>query len=273
MRVSSTDPVPPLDPRYPDPTLWARLPRVLESKPGHHRFLWDMQYPQVPGMSTGPDADLAVPYNTPQVSTAPWAMPGTYTVKLTGGGHTETAQLTVVMDPRVKTPVAELQAQFDISKTMYDSLMKATAALHEIAMLREQLHARAGQAPVAAADQGLQAKLDAIAGGGRGGRGGGGGGRGAPAGPPNLNTARAQAARMEHEIQKADEAPTTAQVMAAKASIEPIDSLVAQWNQLKATDLKALNQQLEKMKLATLKLNTFRIDHDVEDQIELGDIN
>ncbi len=273
MKVSSTDPVPPLDPRYPDPTLWARLPRVLESKPGHHRFLWDMQYPQVPGMSTGPDADLAVPYDTPQVSTAPWAMPGTYTVKLTGGGHTETSQLTVVMDPRVKTPVAELQAQFDISKAMYDSLMKATGALHEIAMLREQLHARAGQAPVAAADQGLQAKLDAIAG-GRGGRGGGGGGgRGAPAGPPNLNTGRAQAARMEHEIQKADEAPTTAQVVAAKASIEPIDSLVAQWNQLKATDLKALNDQLQKMNLATLKLNTFRIDHDVEDQIELGDIN
>ncbi len=273
MKVSSTDPVPPLDPRYPDPTLWARLPRVLESKPGHHRFLWDMQYPQVPGMSTGPDADLAVPYDTPQVSTAPWVMPGAYTVKLTGGGQTQTSQLMVVMDPRVKTPLAELQAQFDISKAMYESLLKATAALHEIAMLREQLHARIGQAPIAAADQTLEAKLDALAGGGgRGGRGGGGGGRGGPAGPPNLNTARAQAARMEHEIQKADEAPTTAQVVAATASTQPIDSLVAQWDRLKATDLKALNQQLIRLNLEALKLSTFRIDHDVEDQTELGDI-
>jgi len=158
---------------------------------------------------------------------------------------------------------------------MYDSLLKATAAMHEISVLREQLHARAGQAPVAAAGQGIEAKLDAIAGAaGRGGRGGGGGGgRGGPTGPPNLNTARAQVARMEHEVQKADEAPTTAQAVAAKASMEPIDTLVAQWNQVKATDLKALNQQLEKLQLGALKINTFRIDHDVEDQIELGDVN
>ena len=53
--LNSTHPVPPLDPRYPDPTLSARPPRILSAEPGEHRFLWDMQYPQVPGMSTGPD--------------------------------------------------------------------------------------------------------------------------------------------------------------------------------------------------------------------------
>ncbi len=271
VRVSSTDPVPPLDPRYPDPTLWARPPRVLETKAGHHRFLWDMQYAQVPGMSTGPDADLAIPYNTPQVSTAPWVMPGTYTVKLTGGGQTQTAQLTVKMDPRVKTSQADLQAQFDVSKAMYDDLLKASSALHEITVLREQLHARSGQAPVAAADGSLEAKLNAIAGSDRGGARGGGGGRGAgPTRPPNLSSARSQIARLEHELQKADEAPTTAQMAAAKASLEPVDTLLQQWNQVKATDVKALNEQLIKSNENALKLDTFRIDHDVEDQIEVG---
>ncbi len=267
MQASSTDPVPPLDPRYPDPTLWARPPRVLGTAPGHHRFLWDMQYPQVPGMSTGPDADMAVPYDTPAVSTAPWIMPGTYTVRLTGGGHTDTAQLTVVMDPRVKTPVADLQAQFDQAKGMYDDLLKATAALHEITILREQLKSRIDQAPVAQAEPSLSSKLNALAGAERG----EGGGRGGPAGPPTLNSMRAQIARLENEVEKADEAPTAAQVQATQSSMQSLDTLVALWIQLKATDLKALNQQLLQLHLSALQLDTFRLDHDVEDQIQVGD--
>src|SRR6202042_2116090 len=147
----STDPVPPLDPRYPDPTLWARPPRVLSAMPGHHRFLWDMQYPQVPGMSTGPDAEQAVPYNTPSVSTAPWVMPGTYTVRLVAGGKTFSEPLKIVMDPRVKTPTTDLEQQFAVAKSVYDDIMRATAAMHEITVLRDQLKARASQAPVAAA--------------------------------------------------------------------------------------------------------------------------
>ncbi len=267
MQASSTDPVPPLDPRYPDPTLWARPPRVLGTAPGHHRFLWDMQYPQVPGMSTGPDADMAVPYDTPAVSTAPWIMPGTYTVRLTGGGHTDTAQLTVVMDPRVKTPMADLQAQFDQAKGMYDDLLKATAALHEITILREQLKSRTDQAPVAQAEPSLSSKLNTLAGAERG----EGGGRGGPAGPPTLTSMRAQIARLENEVEKADEAPTAAQLQATQSSMQSLDTLVAQWNQLKATDLKALNQQLLQLHLSALQMDTFRLDHDVEDQIQVGD--
>ena len=138
-RYRSTDPVPPLDPRYPVPTLWARPPRVLSAAPGHHRFLWDMHYPAVPGMSTGPDADQAIPYNTPSVETSPWVLPGKYTVRLVAGGTTLNAPLDVVMDPRVKTGADELQEQFAVSKQIYDDTMKATAAIHEITVLRDQL--------------------------------------------------------------------------------------------------------------------------------------
>jgi len=265
---NSTDPVPPLDPRYPDPTLWARPPRVLLTTAGHHRFLWDMQYAQVPGMSTGPDAEQAIPYDTPQVSTAPWVMPGTYTLKLTGEGKTETASITVKMDPRVKTSMAELQTQFDLSKSMYDDLLKATEAMHQIMVLRQQLKSRSGDAALASA-QAINAKLDAIA--GREGRGGGGGGRGGPVGPPTLTSVRSAIARLEHTIQNTDQAPTTAQVAAVKQVSQPIDGLLQQWNEVKATDLKALNQQLQSQHLAVLKLDTFRIDHDVEDQFEAGD--
>ena len=269
-RIKSDDPVPPLDPRYPDPTLWARSPRVLSASPGHHRFLWDMQYPQVPGMSTGPDADQAVPYNTPSVSTAPWVMPDTYTVRLIAGGKTFSEPLKIVMDPRVKTLRAELEEQFTAAKSIYDEIMRATAAIHEITVLHDQLKVRADQTPVAAAANSIESKLDAISGvGGRGGRGG----RGAPAGPANLSTVRLGLARIEKEIENADQAPTEAQVEAWHLTAQPLAGLLDQWQQLKKTDLKALNEQLARKHLALLDLNTGKIDHDVEDQIEMGDEN
>jgi hypothetical protein len=226
-----------------------------------------MQYPQVPGMSTGPDAEQAVPYNTPSVSTAPWVMPGTYTVRLVASGKTLSEPLKIVMDPRVKTPVADLEQQFTVAKSIYDDSMRATAAIHEITVLRDQLKARAGQAPIAAASDSIESKLDAISGGGAR------GGRGAPAGPPNLNTVRLALARIEKQIENADLAPTDAQVEAWHITAQPLAGLLDQWQQLKQTDLKALNRQLEGEHLALLDLNTRKIDHEVEDQIEMGDDN
>ena len=267
-RFNSNDPVPPLDPRYPDPTLWARPPRLVSTTPGHHRFLWDMQYPQVPGMSTEPDADQAVPYDTPQVSTAPWVLPGSYTVRLIADGKTLSAPLTVVMDPRVKTPASALAQQFTVCKGLYDDLLQATAALHEITVLREQLKQRGSQPAIASAGDSLQAKLDTIAGSEHGERM-----RGGPPAPPTLTSVRAQMARLQHDIENADEAPTAGQVEARDTLAKPMNDLLARWQQLKQTDLKALNAQLQHDHLALLRLDTAPLDHDVQDQITVGDEN
>jgi photosystem II stability/assembly factor-like uncharacterized protein len=266
----STDPVPPLDPRYPDPTLWARPPRIVSTTPGHHRYLWDMRYPAVPGMSTGPDASEAVPYNTPAVPSSPWVMPGNYTVRLIAGGQTMSEPLKVILDPRVKTSAADLEQQFKVSKSIYDDTMRATTAIHEITVLRDQIKAGTSSVPAGSAAA-LEAKLTVIAGNERGGGGGGGGRRGGPAGPPNLGTVRTQLARVEHSIQNADAAPTTAQVEAYEITAKPLASLLEQWDNVKKTDLKALNLQLREKHLPLLVLDTHVIDHDVEDQIELGD--
>ncbi len=272
-RFNSNDPVPPLDPRYPDPPLWAQPPRMLSAVPGHHRFLWDMHYPQVPGMSTGPDAEEAVPHNTPSVATGPWIMPGSYTVRLIAGAETLSQPLNVVMDPRVKTPMPELERQFTVAKSIYDDLLQATDALHQITVLRGQLKSRAGQAAVEETDKALEAKLDAIAGAERGERGGFGGGRGGAAGPPNLTSLRTQLSRLEHEIENADMAPTTPQMEGVSSTSQPLEGLLDQWQKLKATDLKALNEQLERDHAQPISLDTRQIDHGVEDQIELGDDN
>ena len=266
-RIKSDDPVPPLDPRYPDPTLWARAPRVLSTAPGHHRFLWDMQYAQVPGMSTGPDAESAVPHDTPSVSTSPWVMPGTYTVRVSANGKAQSEPLMVRMDPRVKTSQADLQAQFDAAKGMYDDMLKATAVLHEGTVLREQMKSRGNQKPVQNADAEMQSKLDRIL----GVEGRRGGGRGGPAGPATLLSLRLTLSRLEHQIENADEAPTAAQIEAYRITAAEMPALIQQWEEFKKTDVKALNDTLQREHLAALELNTYKIDHDVEDQIEMGD--
>jgi hypothetical protein len=218
-------------------------------------------------MSTGPDAAEAVPHDTPSVTAAPFVMTGTYTVKLIAGGQTLTAPITIVMDPRVKTSVADLAQQFTVSKSIYDDMQKATVAIHEITVLRDQLRAKGTSD---SAD--LTAKLNAIAGAAGGGRGGGGGGRGGPAGPPTLSSIRTALARTEHSIQNVDRAPTPAQVEAYQTTAKPLAGLLQQWDDLKKTDLKAMNQRLQKQGLPLLSLDTHVIDHDVEDQIELGDV-
>jgi photosystem II stability/assembly factor-like uncharacterized protein len=263
----STDPVAPLDPRYPDPTLWARAPRVVSAEPGQHRFLWDMHYPPVPGMSTGPDADAAIPHDTPAVSSSPWVMPGAYTVRLIANGESLSQPLAIVIDPRVKTSRFDLEQQFNLSHTMYDQMLQATKALHEITVLRDQLDAPNARLPHEAAED-LEAKLKKIAGAEDE---EGGGRRSGPAGPATLDSVRTQLARLEHSIQNADAAPTTSQAAAAEEIAKPLPALLEQWNQLKATDLKAINEQLRQQNLPLLSIDTRIIDHDVEDQIEYGD--
>jgi hypothetical protein len=247
--------------------LWARAPRVLSAAPGHHRFLWDMHYPPVPGMSTGPDAEAAVPHDTPAITSAPWVMPDTYTVRLAAGGESLTQPLTIVMDPRVKTSRFDLEQQFNLSHTLYEQMLQATKALHEITVLRGQLDGPNAKLSHESAEE-LEAKLKKIAGAEEG---EGGGRRGGPSGPPTLDSIRSQMARLEHSIQNADAAPTTSQIAGAAEISKPLPALLEQWSQLKSTDLKAINQQLRKKNLPLLSIDTRIIDHNVEDQIEYGD--
>jgi hypothetical protein len=170
------------------------------------------------------------------------------------------------MDPRVKTPMADLAKQFELSKQCYDQEQAATVAIHEITVVRDQLRAKGGDAATT-----LMPKLNAIAGGGAGGRGGG-GGRGAPAGPPSLNTVRAGLSRMQHSMQNADEAPTTAQIEAYNETAKPLAGLLQQWNDLKKSELTALNRQLEKDHQPAIAFDRTVIDRDVMDQIQIGNV-
>lgn len=262
---ASTDPVPEPDPRYPVPLYWARPPRILSSAPGHHRFLWDLHYPRVPGLATEPDADQAVPHNTPLEATSPWVMPGPYTIKLTAAGNTYTQELTVLMDPRVKTSRADLESQFKLSMQMYDDTLQISGALHEIRGLENQIRQRAAHNTGNETLEAFDKKLEALAGQPEGLFG-----RGRANAPPTLTSVRRQLLRLEHEVQNADEAPTTPQAEAYATSRRPLASLLERWNLLKTRDLAKINRNLRSQHLAALNPRA-KPKGGEADQLEGGD--
>ena len=119
------------------PLYWIRPQQLLSSEAGAHRFMWDMHYTPIKEPAVFPIS--AIYQNTPPVQTAPWVMPGIYTVKLIVNGTTYTQPLTVKMDPRVHTSSKALQQQHDLAVICYKAKMNAMNVLEEMADTRKQL--------------------------------------------------------------------------------------------------------------------------------------
>ena len=101
------------------PLYWIRPQSILSNKAGMHRLLWDMKYAPLNIPVSYPMN--AIKNNTAPDANAPWVMPGTYTVRLTIGNKVSEQSLEIKMDPRVKTSIADLQRQHDLSKACYDA--------------------------------------------------------------------------------------------------------------------------------------------------------
>jgi photosystem II stability/assembly factor-like uncharacterized protein len=138
-----------------DPGPW------LPTKPGMNRFVWDMRYPgatKVPGNKTAGEANQG-----------PLVLPGTYTVRLTLGDQTLTQPVTIVNDPRVQTPIDQLQAQLALLQEIYGKISACHQGINLLRDVRTQAKSWAervgkreqGKAIVEAAEA-LVKKLDAI---------------------------------------------------------------------------------------------------------------
>ena len=106
------------------PDYWIKPQQILSTKAGMQRFSWDMRYQPLNEPASFPIA--AVKGNTTPEPTSPWLMPGQYTVRMKVNGQQFDQPLKVVMDPRVKTTVKDLQRQHDLSVICYEG-RKATA--------------------------------------------------------------------------------------------------------------------------------------------------
>ncbi|MGB8340567.1 MAG: hypothetical protein WCE51_03170 [Chthoniobacterales bacterium] len=156
-RYASTDPVPPPDPKLKIPRYWVRPPQELSAAPGLHRFLWDLHGQPLPSAQAEYPM-TAVAYQTAPESTAPWVMPGNYSVTLTSGGKTFVQPLTTKMDPRVKATAADLAQQFDFSKR----LEKMRAEMEPIGKIYKALVSELEKLEEAAAAKGLRDKIEAL---------------------------------------------------------------------------------------------------------------
>ena len=118
------------------PAYWIRPQQILSGEAGAHRFMWDLHYPP---LDLPPAYPIAATYHqTAPDPTSPWVMPGTYTAKLTVNGKTYTQPLVITMDPRVKTSVAALKQQHDLSLTVYEGRKQVLSMQQEAKTMATQ---------------------------------------------------------------------------------------------------------------------------------------
>jgi photosystem II stability/assembly factor-like uncharacterized protein len=233
---------------YAVPGYWYRPPQILSSKAGLQRFVWDLKYAPPPAFGHGFPIS-AIYHDTPRYPLGPEVLPGTYTVKLTANGKSQTQTLTVKMDPRVKTGADALAQQFDLSIQAYNGMQQTYANSERIRKLRSQIKTameRLDGGPVADALKALDKKAVAIGGEERGGATS----PGLPGGTidiRNSNFTRLNDgfSSLLEILQGADVAPTVATVAAAAGLRQALAKLLTDWQQLMAKDLPEINAQLK----------------------------
>ncbi|HEY2458099.1 MAG TPA: hypothetical protein VGI13_12430, partial [Candidatus Acidoferrum sp.] len=140
-RYTSNDRPLPMDKiaeEHPIPMYWVRPTQILSGAPGMHRFVWDLHYeaPQALGYEF---PISAIVHNTPLTPLGVRALPGKYSVKLTVDGTTQEQPLTVILDPRIKTPADDLRKQFEMESGAVQGMNETYEALAQVKSVRVQL--------------------------------------------------------------------------------------------------------------------------------------
>jgi hypothetical protein len=203
------------------PLYWAAPNIALSATAGMHRFIWDMRYDPIQGMTSESEAN-AVPHRTYFAATAPFAPPGTYTVRFTADGTTSAQPLTLVLDPRVKTPPAAMATIATLTRELYDNAQTVHAAYMDARRMSDRL--------TAASDAEVKSMVDSIA-------------------PPPTRAVRrgfgaqtvttptlqsVQTALMAAamSMQAADVAPTARQIAAVEQARAQFKEVMARWQKL-----------------------------------------
>jgi photosystem II stability/assembly factor-like uncharacterized protein len=199
------------------PLYWIRPQQLLSGDAGSHRFLWDLHYAPLNEPASFPMT--AIYQNTAPEQTAPWALPGNYTARLTVNGKSYAQPFTVKMDPRVTTSMADLTTQFNLSMICYEGRKQAKAAAADIEAFRAKLKAKGNED---ARDQ-QAAELMGVS---RGRRGAGG----------NVSTfgsVESSFAALYSILHETDMPPTSQTVAAVAQTQQQLKALMEKWQRLK----------------------------------------
>ena len=158
------------------------------------------------------------------------------------------ASLTIKLDPRVKASPAELEAMFKLQTRLARMMTASSEAILQARSIREQLEKLTAQATGAASDaiKALDKKIAAIL---------DGSGEPAAAKPAekNLKAVNDDIYTLYTAVDRADAAPTPAQEKAASAIEADLRPVMKRWEELKTTDLAALNRQLKSASLPEIR--------------------
>ncbi|HYL11167.1 MAG TPA: hypothetical protein VEU31_10550 [Candidatus Acidoferrales bacterium] len=246
-RYSSDDPPARVDPQSLDiPMYWIHPAEPLSARAGMHRFVWDLHTTGVPGLRRRRSG-----------SGGPWVVPGNYSVKLTVNGRAYVSPLIVKMDPRVKTPPADLKKQFELASQIDGELSDVAKASREAERLRQQLKSLRAQATSGAFttdfDE-LSRKVETLGG-------------PAPASdlgsfPPSRPAADTSSLRyllgtlgtLEGVVESADVAPTPDAVTAFQRVQPVLRETLARWGDVRDKDVPHVNERLRGAHLPQLNL-------------------
>lgn len=236
-RYASTDPVAPTAKKLRTeliPPYWPKITGPLPTSAGMHRWVWDLH-------ATRPTAThydypiSAVPHRTPLEPQGPVVLPGTYTVKLTADGHSESEPVTIRMDPRVHTSMADLETLHSAQVAMAAAMSSIAKADLEAHSVEEQLNALA-KGPLAQELAPYQEKIRTLLK----------GQSAAGSHPlPGIDTVNAAATGLYSQLTQSDQ-PATATLLKASAQVEhEAQELAPAWNVFRTQKLPSIDKLLK----------------------------
>jgi hypothetical protein len=210
--------------------------------------VWDLRLPP-------PDAleheypISAIPGDTPRGPEGPSVLPGDYQVTLNVNGKTYSQPLHIQMDPRVKTPAADLTRQFNLETQIVDAMHEDYAALQQVQSLRAQLKAlqpRGKLQSLGPALKDLESKAAVLEG-----DGSGVGFFSTPEGN-SFQKLNSGFSTLLGIVDSADIAPTTQAVAMFNRLEKVLKDQIKLWEQLQAQELASVNTRLKRAGAKTL---------------------
>jgi photosystem II stability/assembly factor-like uncharacterized protein len=212
----------------------------IPAEAGMNRFVWDLRLDGPHELPGEPGAEFR--------DRGPMLPPGKYQVRLSADGKTATAPIELIIDQRVKASPEDIQKSYDLALKVQDQISDIHDAVREIRETRTQLHvvgqrlngdARFKQ--IATASDGLNKKMTPLE-------------EqllqvNAKSSESNLNFPVLIDERLHGlagSIDGVDAAPTRQQYEAFESLSTEARPLIAQWNQIKSSDLVALNDMMRK---------------------------
>ena len=211
---------------------WTRRPDALATTAGMHRFVWDLHYERPDAIKYAYSIAAVWDHGTPIEPEGPFVLPGHYTVVLQAGGNRYTAQLVVLMDPRVTASTADLKELLALSRKIEAALAAACDGYRERQALLKLLDARFPKTG-GGIDAEIRALVDRL--------------REKPAeNHPTFETVGNTLASIEGALESVDAAPTQTQQQFLADALTKLDDAKSEWVAVKAGPLSDLNAALQR---------------------------